>query len=44
MAVAVNIESVLFEIISWDYDTTFGCEWNGDLHDLDSISTEGKNT
>lgn len=39
-----NPESGLFDIIPWDYDTTFGHEWNGDPHSLDSISIEGKNT
>ena len=38
-----NSETGLFEIIPWDYDGTFGREWNGDLIQPDSLRITGKN-
>ncbi|WP_144555553.1 CotH kinase family protein [Bacillus sp. X1(2014)] len=33
----------LFEIIPWDYDGTFGREWNGEAIEPDSLCIKGKN-
>ena len=39
-----NSQTGLFEIIPWDYDATFGRDWNGDILDYHALPIEGYNT
>lgn len=38
-----NSETGLFEILPWDYDATFGRDWNGKIVKYDVLPLEGKN-
>lgn len=38
-----NSETGIFEIIPWDYDATFGRDWNGDSLGYDTLSIKGNN-
>lgn len=42
-ALYLNSETELFEIIPWDYDGTFGRDWDADTIKPDSLSIKGKN-
>lgn len=39
-----NSETGMFEIMPWDYDATFGRDWDGDIVEHDALPIEGKNT
>lgn len=39
-----NSETGQFEIIPWDYDASFGRDWNGDYLKYDALSIKGYNT
>jgi spore coat protein H len=39
-----NPHTQLFEIIPWDYDATFGRDWNGEIMEFDTVPLEGYNT
>jgi spore coat protein H len=39
-----NTETSLFEIIPWDYDATFGRDWDGDILEYDAVPIKGYNT
>lgn len=39
-----NSETCLFEIMPWDYDSTFGRDWHGNNVDYNVLPIEGKNT
>lgn len=38
-----NSETGIFEIMPWDYDATFGRDWDGDIVEFDALSIKGKN-
>lgn len=42
-ALYLNLQTGLYEIIPWDYDATFGRDWNGEIVKYDELSIEGDN-
>ncbi|WP_301171887.1 CotH kinase family protein [Brevibacillus nitrificans] len=39
-----NEETGLYQMIPWDYDATWGRDWNGEIMEYDSVPIEGYNT